>query len=57
MIQKKILMYVKQEIKPPQWDRVARWYRYFKTKNPNLGTFLEGLPMENVGVCMAIWYI
>jgi hypothetical protein len=43
----------------------------FQTKNPNLGKFLEGLRMENAGICyghleyftviwyifMAIWYI
>jgi hypothetical protein len=27
--------------------RVARWF--FKTKNPNVGIFLEALGMENVG--------
>jgi hypothetical protein len=36
---------------------------YFKTKNHNLGVFLEGLGMESVGIyyallvyCTAIWY-
>jgi hypothetical protein len=44
--------------------RVARWYTYFRTQNPNLGKFLEGLGMEKVGIFFghleyiaAIWCI
>jgi hypothetical protein len=32
--------------------RVARWYIYLKTKNPNLGEILEGLAVEDVGICL-----
>jgi hypothetical protein len=30
--------------------RVARWF-IFKPKNSTLGKFLEGIGMENVGMC------
>jgi hypothetical protein len=44
--------------------RVARWHRYFETKNPNLGKFMRIWQMEDVGIFnghfiyfTAIWYI
>jgi hypothetical protein len=43
----------------PLLARVARWH-FFQTKNTNLGKFLEGLAMQDVGIlylCMAIWSI
>jgi hypothetical protein len=55
-------------LRPPnnwlQWvpARVARWFM-FNTKNPNLGTILEGLGLEYVGIFyghlvwfVAVWY-
>jgi hypothetical protein len=45
-------------------SRVARWFKHFQTKTPNLGKILEGLAMEDIGIFYvhlvyftAFWYI
>jgi hypothetical protein len=37
--------------------RVARWYAYFHTKNPNSGNLLRAQKWTMLGDVMAIWYI
>jgi hypothetical protein len=37
-------------------SRVARWYLYFRTKNPNLGEFWSVLQWKMLVCFMSIWY-